>query len=82
MEQWSLVKLTLRGRRELERILTQNRRMPLASIIEEMTEKVSVRTLRKEIKHIGFGNRIAAKKPYLGDKCKADRLAFAKKYQT
>lgn len=75
-------KLTDRGRRELGRILTQNRRIPLISIIEKMTEKVCVRTLRKEMKRIGFRNRVAAKKPFLNDKHKADRLAFAKKYQT
>ena len=46
-----------------------------------MSEKVCVRTLRKEIKHIGFHNRVATKKPFLSDKHKADRLAFAKKYQ-
>ena len=46
-----------------------------------MTKKVCVHTLRKEIKRIGFRNRIAAKKPFLSDKHKADRLAFAKKYQ-
>ena len=74
-------KLTDQGRRELGHILTQNRRIPLVSIIEKMTKKVCVRTLRKEIKCIGFRNCVAAKKPFLSDKHKADRLAFAKKYQ-
>ena len=63
------------------RILTQNRCIPLASIIEKMTEKVCPRTLRKEIKRIGFHSRVAAKKPFLSNKHKVDRLAFAKKYQ-
>lgn len=75
-------KLTHRGRRELVRILIQNRRIPLVSIIEKMTEKVCVRTLRKEIKRIGFRSCVAAKKPFLSHKHKADRLAFAKKHQS
>ena len=81
------LKLIKRGRRELRHILTQNRHIltqnrciPLASIIEKMNEKVCVRTL-KEIKRIGFDNCVAAKKPFLTNKQKADRLAFAKKYQ-
>ena len=74
-------KLTEQGRRELERILTQDRHIPLAFIIEKMSEKVCACTLRKEIKCIGFGNHVATKKPFLTDKQKADRLAFAKKYQ-
>ena len=74
-------KVTERGRRELGCILTKNRCIPLASIIEKMIEKVCARTLRKEIKHIGFHNRVAAKKPFLSNKHKVDRLAFARKYQ-
>ena len=74
-------KVTKRGRRELGCILTQNRRIPLASIIEKMTKKVCARTLRKEIKRIGFHSCVAAKKPFLSNKHKVDRLAFAKKYQ-
>ena len=38
-------------------------------------------TLRKVIMSLGFHNRIAAKKPYLSVKHKADRLAFAKAHQ-
>ena len=75
-------KLPDRGRRELGRILTLNRCIPLVSIIEKMTKKVSVRMLWKEIKRVGFHNCVAAKKPFLSDKHKADRLSFAKKYQT
>ena len=73
-------KLIDQGRREMGCILTQNRRILLASIIEKMTEKVCVHTLRKGIKYIGFCNCIVAKKPFLNDKHKVDRLAFAKKY--
>jgi len=46
-----------------------------------MTEKVCAPILRKEIKRIGFHNYVATKKPFLTNKHKADRLAFAKKYQ-
>ena len=74
-------KVTERGRRELGRILTQNKHIPLASIIEKMTEKVCARTLRKEIKCIGFHNSVATKKPFLSNKHKVVRLAFARKYQ-
>ena len=74
-------KLTDRGRRELGHILTHNRRIPLVSTIEKMTKKVCIHTLWKEIKRIGFCNCVAAKKSFLSDKYKADRLAFAKKYQ-
>lgn len=74
-------KVTKQDRRELGYILTQNRRIPLASILEKMTKKVCACTLRKEIKHIGFHNRVTAKKPFLTNKHKVDRLAFAKKYQ-
>ena len=42
-------KLTDRGRRELGHILTQNRRIPLVSIIEKMTEKVCVRNYGKRL---------------------------------
>ena len=74
-------KVTEQGRKELGCILTQNRRIPLAFIIEKMTEKVCTCTLRKEIKRIGFHIRVAAKKPFLSNKHKVDRLAFARKYQ-
>ena len=74
-------KLTDRGKRELGCILIQNRHIPLVSIIEKMTKKVCMHTLRKEIKRIGFRNRVEAKKPFFSDKHKVDRLAFAKKYQ-
>ena len=38
-------KLTDQGRRELRRILTHNRHIPLVSIIEKITEKVCMHTL-------------------------------------
>ena len=74
-------KVMERGRRELGRILTQNRRIPLASIIEKMTKKVCACTLMKEIKRIGFHSLVATKKPFLSNKHKVDKLAFARKYQ-
>ena len=90
------LKLIERGRRELGRILTKNRRIltknrciltknrciPLASIIEKISEKVCSRSLRKKIKHLGFGNHVASKMPFLTEKLKANKLAFARKYQT
>ena len=74
-------KMTEQGRKKLGCILTQNRHIPLASIIEKMNKKVCACTLREEIKRIGFGNVVATKKPFLIKKQKVDRLAFAQKYQ-
>ena len=43
-----------------------------------MHVKSSFATLRKAIKSIGFRNRVAIKKPFLSEKHKKERLAFAK----
>ena len=71
----------MRNKRTLGRILSQNRRLPLAAIREQMHVKVSPTTLRKAMKSIGFCNRVAAKKPFLSKKHKADRLAFANEHK-
>ena len=68
-------------KRTLGRILSQNRHLPLAAIREQMHVKVSPTTLRKAMKSIGFCNRVAAKKPFLSQKHKADRLAFANEHK-
>lgn len=74
-------KLNARDKRVLGRILCKNRRLPLAAIREKMHVKVSPTTLRKAMKSIGFSNRAAAKKPFLSEKHKARRLAFAKEHR-
>ena len=74
-------KLSIRDKRDLARILTHNRHLSLGGIIEQMRVKVCKRTLSTYIKRLGFGNRLAARKPYLSQKHKADRLAFAKAHK-
>ena len=74
-------KLGMRHTRELSRLLTSNRRIPLARLVEQMSVRVHANTLRKVIMSLGFHNRVAAKKPYLSLKHKVDRLAFAKAHQ-
>ena len=46
-----------------------------------MHVKSSFATLKKAIKSIGICNRIAAKKPFLNEKHKKERLSFAKQHQ-
>ena len=74
-------KLTMRNKRELGRLLAQNRRLKIAGLIEQMTVKVCDRTLRNTIKSLGFNNRVAAKKPHLIQRHKEERLAFAREHQ-
>ena len=74
-------KLGMRHTRELSRLLTSNRRIPLVRLVEQMNVRVHANTLRKVIMSLGFHNRVAAKKPYLSLKHKARRLAFAKAHQ-
>ena len=71
----------MRHTRELSRLLTSHRCIPLARLVEQMSVRVHANTLRKVIMSLGFHNRVAAKKPYLSLKHKADRLAFAKAHQ-
>ena len=74
-------KLGMRHTRELSRLLTSNRCIPLARLVEQMSVRVHANTLRKVIMSLGFHNHVAAKKPYLSLKHKADRLAFVKAHQ-
>ena len=74
-------KLRMQYTRELSCLLTSNRRIPLARLVEQMSMRVHANTLRKVIMSLGFHNRIAVKKPYLSLKHKVDRLAFAKAHQ-
>ena len=74
-------KLGMRHTRELSRLLTSNKHIPLARLVEQMSVRVYANTLRKVIMSLGFHNRVAAKKPYLSLKHKVDRLAFAKAHQ-
>src|SRR5207253_5486296 len=71
-------KLTCRDKRVIRRELMRNRRAPLAEITANLATPVCVNTARSAVHKLGFGNRVAPKKPYLKDKHKADRLAFAR----
>ena len=74
-------KLRMQHIRKLSRLLTSNRRIPLAKLVEQMSVRVHANTLRKVIMSLGFHNRVVAKKLYLSLKHKANRLAFAKAHQ-
>jgi transposase len=71
-------KLNFRDKRQLAWILVAYRRVPLAAIADSMRVKVCTRTVRKYIRSIGYSSRIAAKKPFLKDAHKVQRLAFAR----
>jgi transposase len=76
-------KLTNRNMRHLERVLHDDRRIPLMEITNQMADiaKVSCRTVRNALNDLGYRNRVAAKKPFLIKKHKVDRLAFAKQHR-
>lgn len=74
-------KLSIRDKRDLARILTQNRHLSRRDIIEQMRVKVCKRTLSTYINKLGFSNRVAVRKPYLSKKHKLARLAFAKAHK-
>lgn len=76
-------KLTYRNMRHLERMLDDDRRLPLMEITNKMTDiaKVSCRTVRNALNDLGYRNRVAAKKPFLSEKHKAERLVFARQYR-
>ena len=74
-------KLSERDKRSLGRTLVNCRRDKLAEITNSMATKVSNRTVRKAANELGFSARVAAKKPFLTKKHKANRLAFAKQHK-
>ena len=55
-------KLAMRHTRELSRLLTSNRCIPLARLVEQMSVRVHANTLRKVITSLGFHNCVATKK--------------------
>lgn len=76
-------KLTRRNMSYLERLLDKDRRASLTEITNQMASiaKVSTRIVRNALQTLGYRNRVAAKKPFLNKKHKADRLAFARQYE-
>lgn len=70
-----------RDLRELKRVAISNRRAPLADITNNLSVQASVRTVRKELRKMGFDNRVAAKKPFLNRRHRAARLAFARAHR-
>jgi transposase len=72
---------TERGLRELKQAALGNRRSSLADITNTITTQASRSTVRRELKDMGFRCRVAPKKPFLNEKHKADRLAFAQAHR-
>ena len=73
--------LSDRARRAILKEALTNRRATLAQITNNLPIKVSTKTVRKALCEDGVNSRVARKKPNLTDRHKANRLAFAKKYQ-
>jgi transposase len=67
-------------RRILRRDLLKNHRAPLVELASNFPTPVCIRTLRKEVHEFDMKNCVAVIKPFLNDKHKAERLAFAKDY--
>ncbi|XP_073396270.1 uncharacterized protein [Physcomitrium patens] len=62
------------------RAVSSNRRHTLVELANLVS--VSRTTVRLYLRELGFRNCIAPKKPYLNVKHKADRLAFARAYES
>ena len=62
------------------RVVSSNRRHTLVELANLVS--VSRTTVRFYLRELGFRNCIAPKKPYLNVKHKADRLAFARAYES
>jgi len=72
-------KLSARSLRDLGRLILQDRRLSLAALAG--TFGVHRNTIRRHVRLLGFGNRVAARKPYLSVPHRKQRLAFARKYR-
>ena len=68
-------------RRVLKYEIVKNCRIPLAELASSLPIPVSMNTIQKEVHDLGFGNRIAKKKPFLNERHKKLRLAFAKEHK-
>ena len=71
-------KLYDRALRKLGRLINEDRRLNLATLAAAF--HVHRNTMRKYIHRLGFGNRIAPRKPYLSVTHRKKRLDFARKY--
>ena len=76
-------KFTERNLRHLERVLHVDRHVPLMEITNQMADvaNVSCCNVRNAMNSLGYRNCVPAKKPFLIEKQKAGRLAFAKKHR-
>jgi len=63
--------------RELSGIVGDSRRNTLSSITDQLTKSSSSRTVRRRVHELGIFNRCAVKKPFVNEKQRAARLAFA-----
>ena len=75
-------KVSLRGQRQLKRIVKKNRKSSLRSLTElynegkQRQQKVSAKTVSRNLHHLGFRSRRAAKKPLVSKANRKKRLAF------
>jgi transposase len=73
-------KLKDSDRRILKIDILKNRRAPLAELVSNLPTPVCIKTLKKEVHELDMKSCIAVRKPFLNDKHKANRLAFAKEH--
>jgi transposase len=69
--------LTARDKRAAKRAVIGDRRAPLSAIAANLPKRVSKNTLRAAMHEMGFAWCVAPKKPFLNERHKAARLAFA-----
>ena len=77
--------VSLRGIRNLKRIVRKSRWSTLRNITSEFRNaigtNVSINTVRRRLHDIGFSSRIPARKPFISEKNRLKRLAFFHKYK-
>ncbi|MBJ4999845.1 hypothetical protein JGF38_22890 [Salmonella enterica subsp. enterica serovar Hadar] len=75
-------KISERSRRTLTRVVKQNRKSSLVEITQEFQSSSGVsassRTVRRELKNLGFHGRVAAQKPNITPQNAKRRLKWCK----
>jgi len=72
-------KLSVRSLQDLAREIQQHWHLSLAALARMF--RVCRTTIRKHVRLLGFGNRIAPRKPFLSAKHRNQRFTFARKYK-
>jgi transposase len=67
-------------RRFLKRDFLKNHQAPLTELASNLPTPICIRILRKEVHEFDIKSCIEVRKPFLNDKHKANRLAFAKEH--